>query len=415
MRMKIAVPTLLLTLVLVAASTISPILGGLNDETAGMTTVSTVSSTGVITTSVTPGICGPIDLTIALDDTGSMGGAISNIITELPTIISTATTASGGDLRAGYMTFKDDVTVHNNLTTNISAVTDSINATTASGGAGGPEASDEAKNTSVNNLPAGTRPDAAGNNGTQTGNYTTPYRANATKIVVLITDAPPGGFNDSQDAADNISLNTTHPLAALAKGIKVSDVFVPTGGDYAGQAALLAQDANVTGGAFITTAANGSGTGAAITSIIAACGGVTPPPKVEGRMTGGGSVFNVSMRVTHGFTLSSNISDKSNNLQVNWGKGNKFHLENLTSAILSDNPAIMPNPPNASFDTYEGNGTGRYNGMPGSAHWIFTDAGEPGKSDTALIHIWSNPTMSGAPVLSVSGNLTNGNHQAHKE
>ncbi|MFA4935567.1 MAG: SdrD B-like domain-containing protein [Candidatus Methanoperedens sp.] len=275
MRVKTTVPTLLLTLVLVAASTISPIMGGYNDVTVG--TESTVSSAGIITPSVTPGICGPIDLTIALDDTGSMGGAIANIKAELPTIISTATIASGGDLMVGYMTFKDLVHVRNNLTTNISAVMDSINATFAGGGAGGPESSDEAKNTSVNNLPAGTRPDAAGNLGTQIGNYTTPYRATATKIVVLITDAPPGGFNDIQDSADNIALNTTHPLAALAKGIKVSDVFVPTGGDYGGQAALLEKDANTTGGAFITTAANGSGTGAAITSVIEACGGAAPP------------------------------------------------------------------------------------------------------------------------------------------
>ncbi|SNQ62013.1 vWA domain-containing protein [Candidatus Methanoperedens nitratireducens] len=409
-RMKTTVPALLLTLILVAASTITPILGGPNDGT--VTGATTVSSTGVITTTVTPGICGPIDLTIALDDTGSMGGAISNIKAELPTIISTATTASGGDLMVGYMTFKDDVTVHNNLTTNISAVMDSINATFAGGGAGAPEASDEAKNTSVNNLPDGTRPDAAGNIGTQTGNYTTPYRASATKMVVLITDAPPGGFNDIQDAADNISLNTTHPLAALAKGIKVSDVFVPTSGDYAGQAALLAEDANVTGGAFITTAANGSGTGAAITSIIAACGGVTPP-KVEGRMTGGGSVFNASMRVTHGFMLSSNISDESNNLQVNWDKGNKFHLENLTSATLSDDPAIVPNPPAAGFDTYVGNGTGRYNGVSGATiEFTFTDAGEPGSNDTAKIII---KDASDNIVLSVSGNLENGNQQAHNE
>ncbi|MBI4344161.1 MAG: VWA domain-containing protein [Euryarchaeota archaeon] len=385
-------------------------MGSQNDVAVGTTSTS-IPSVGPVA-SVTPGICGPIDLTIALDDTGSMGGAIGSIKAELPTIISTATTASGGDLKVGYITFKDDVTVHNELTTNISAVLASINATFASGGAGGPEASDEAKNTAVNNLPAGTRADSAGFNGTQTGNYTTPYRANATKIVVLITDAPPGGFNDFQDLADNIALNTTHALTALNKSIKVSDVFVPTGGDYAGQAALLASDANISGGAFITTAANGSGTGEAITSIIAACGGVVTP-SLEGRMTGGGSVFNGSMRVTHGFELNCTVSSPSNNLQVNWGKGNRFHLESLTTATCSNDPAIVPNPPNATFDTYVGNGTGRYNGMPGAtAHWVFTDAGEPGTSDSATIHVW-DPL--GGLVLSVSGNLSGGNHQAHNQ
>lgn len=138
-----------------------------------------------------------------------------------------------------------------------------------------------------------------------------------------------------------------------------------------------------------------------------------PPPKVEGNMTGGGSIFSSSMRVTHGFELKCNASKVPNNLQINWGKGNKFHLEDLTTASCTDDPAIMPKPPMAGFDTYEGNGTGRYNGMPGAtAHWIFTDAGEPGTSDTALIHVWDS---SGVLVLSVSGNLQNGNHQAHEE
>ncbi len=100
-------------------------------------------------------------------------------------------------------------------------------------------------------------------------------------------------------------------------------------------------------------------------------------------------------------------------MEVNWGKGNKFHLDNLTTASCSDNPAIEPNPPNASFDTYSGTGTGRYNGASGAtAEWTFTDAGEPGNNDTAKIIIKDS---NGNIVLSVSGNLTRGNHQAHNE
>ncbi|MBA7551552.1 hypothetical protein ES705_44096 [subsurface metagenome] len=208
-----------------------------------------------------------------------MGGAISNITAELPNIITTANTASGGDLRMGYITFNDSVTVRNDLTTNISAVRDSINATGASGGAGAPEASDEAKNTAVNNLPGGSRADAAGNFGMQYRNFTTPYRAGAVKIVVLITDAPPGGFNDIQDPADNAAMHT-HAVTAKSKGILMSDIFVPTGGDYAGQAAILKDDADTTGGVFITVAADGSGTGDAINEIVARCGGAPPAAPV---------------------------------------------------------------------------------------------------------------------------------------
>ncbi|MDI6885189.1 MAG: VWA domain-containing protein [archaeon] len=246
----------------------------------GASVTSSIHTTTVAPLAVEWGQCGPIDLVIVLDDTGSMGGAINSIKAELPNIIATANNASGGDLRMGYITFEDDVTVHNNLTTNISAVMDSINATTADAGAGGPEASDEAKNTAVNNLPAGTRNDAAGNSGTQTGDFTTPYRAEAVKIVVLITDAPPGGFNDVQDPADNVSMHT-HAVMAKSKDILMSDVFVPTGGDYAGQAAILEDDANTTGGVFITTAADGSGTGAAINDIIAWCGEAPPTLAIQ--------------------------------------------------------------------------------------------------------------------------------------
>jgi hypothetical protein len=126
-------------------------------------------------------------------------------------------------------------------------------------------------------------------------------------------------------------------------------------------------------------------------------------------MTGGGSVFTpTGTRVTHGFELHCTPTDGPNNLQVNWDKGNHFHLEVLSSASCSDDPSISPTPPPAGFDTYRGKGTGRCNGLPASAEWTFTDAGEPGKNDTAKIQI------TGGCTLEVSGKLRSGNHQAHK-
>lgn len=131
----------------------------------------------------------------------------------------------------------------------------------------------------------------------------------------------------------------------------------------------------------------------------------------EGRMTGGGSVFAGSLRVTHGFTLRCDGGDNPQRLEVNWGKGNKFHLTSLTGVLCSDDPALIPNQPKAGFDTYEGTGVGKYNGAAGAtASWKFTDAGEPGTSDTAQITIWD---ANGNQVLTVSGPLEKGNHQAH--
>jgi hypothetical protein len=159
----------------------------------------------------------------------------------------------------------------------------------------------------------------------------------------------------------------------------------------------------------IATATGTDQFGANVTATANATVKVIPTPAV-GRMTGGGSVFNGTLRVTHGFELHCDASKPPNNLEVNW-EGNRFHLENLTSATCIDDPAIRPNPPVAPFDTYIGAGIGNYNGVPGAtAKWIFTDAGEPGTKDHANIQIFD---ANGNLVLSVSNFLDKGNQQAH--
>lgn len=134
--------------------------------------------------------------------------------------------------------------------------------------------------------------------------------------------------------------------------------------------------------------------------------------KKEGRMTGGGSVFRSDgQRVTHGFQLRCRYTDPRQNLEINWG-GNRFHLEELTFASCVDDPNIDPRPPSAPFDTYRGEGEGRYNGESGAtARWEFTDAGEPGTRDRATIVIHD---ADGNLVLEVSNVLNRGNHQAHR-
>ena len=119
------------------------------------------------------------------------------------------------------------------------------------------------------------------------------------------------------------------------------------------------------------------------------------------------------IRITHGFELHCDASVGPNNLEINWGKKpeNNFHLEHLDTAVCTDDPAIVPTPPQAPFDTYVGTGTGRLNGVSGfKASWTFTDAGEPGTKDTATIVI---KNASNYVVLSVSGFITKGNQQAH--
>jgi hypothetical protein len=137
------------------------------------------------------------------------------------------------------------------------------------------------------------------------------------------------------------------------------------------------------------------------------------PSHTDGRMTGGGSIFTADdTRVTHGFELHCDTTIGPNNLEVNWDK-NRFHLELVTAMTCYDDPALNPLPRPAPFDTMIGQGLGRFNGVSGyHISFKFTDNGEPGMTDLATIEI-RDPL--GNLVLFVSGNLHNGNQQAHPE
>src|SRR5438445_11297494 len=66
----------------------------------------------------------------------------------------------------------------------------------------------------------------------------------------------------------------------------------------------------------------------------------------NGFMTGGGSVFTSDgTRVTHGFELHCDANKAPNNLEINWGPGNRFHLENLVSADCYYDPSMNPSAP----------------------------------------------------------------------
>lgn len=127
------------------------------------------------------------------------------------------------------------------------------------------------------------------------------------------------------------------------------------------------------------------------------------------RITGGGTVDASTVHI--GVALNSDVTQVPNQLNVNWGKGNHFHLDTLTVAVCTDDPSITPNPPTCDFDTYQGWGIGTYNRVEGcQAHWIFTDAGEPGRNDWAWIKVTA---PDGNVVLEQSGFLSFGNLQFH--
>ena len=213
--------------------------------------------------------CGPMDVVFIIDDTGSMGGALTNVKADVGDLIGQIDAASGNDFQLGLISFKDAVAVHQDLAEgNEAAVAADVLGLSASGGGGSAEASDEALNTAVNGLDEADRPP-----GRQDGDFDGTWRAGAVKIAILITDAPPGGFDDIYTVGvDDVNAHD-RALEALAAGIQISAVFVPTGGDYSGQAAIMEDYATTTGGLFMTTAANGTGTADAIAAVIEDCGG----------------------------------------------------------------------------------------------------------------------------------------------
>jgi hypothetical protein len=147
-------------------------------------------------------------------------------------------------------------------------------------------------------------------------------------------------------------------------------------------------------------------------------GGVTLPKKA--RMTGGASLLAVVPVGAEPQISGITYCDKSvrpNRLEVNWkdaaGKEQRFHLTEMTSASCSDDPTITPNPPDADFDTHDGQGTGRYNGAAGAtATWRRQDAGEKGAGfDRGRIEI---KDAGGNVVLDAAGITLDGNWQAHQ-
>lgn len=155
----------------------------------------------------------------------------------------------------------------------------------------------------------------------------------------------------------------------------------------------------------------------------------------DGFMTGEGNMFvkddtNVAstailsslpfQRVTYRFKLHCDKTKGSNILEVNFGNGNRFHLEELESAKCYFDPTSDTYPPKAGFNTYEGSGTGMWIGHDQSDIPDDTDNTvlwgatlrldvEPGKKDIASIVI---KDKNGITLLEMSGE---GHHQVHKD
>ena len=221
--------------------------------------------------------CGPMDVAFVIDTTSSMGQAIDNVKLAIPLITaqiaaaSTSPATPTGDFRLALVGFDDLVTVVQPFTANRAALEAAVLTLQAVGGINEPEASDEALNTVINGLP-----ERLG----QSGNFSPPFRAGALKIIVLVTDARPGGFDDLFEVGvDDVAANLRAQQAASA-GIKIGAVYTPLeDGPFHEQIVPIMQNyATRSNGVFTQTQFNGLGTANAIGEIIARCGGGAPPP-----------------------------------------------------------------------------------------------------------------------------------------
>ncbi len=213
--------------------------------------------------------CKCADIVLVIDSTLSMTNAIANVDAGMVTnIIPAAQAASPGPgaLRMGVVTFKDNVTVNQPLTTNTGAVAAAVSAITASGGAGAPEASDEALKYVVNGASSCSVAEPKGALGA--------FRPECFKIAVIVTDAPPGGCDSvyADNVDDTNALNVAN--SAFSKNIFLSSILVTgatvTSGNHPGgvQTAVMGKYASVTGGQFGSVPPSGAGTSTNIQQFI---------------------------------------------------------------------------------------------------------------------------------------------------
>ncbi|MCR9219131.1 MAG: VWA domain-containing protein [Alphaproteobacteria bacterium] len=221
--------------------------------------------------------CGTVDLVFAIDKTYSIGRAIGEAKREVRRLLDLVDLVSRGRYRLGLITFRDDIDVDLDLTPEGEAEAAdhafrrALFQLRAEGGEGGPEASDEALRTAVEGLPGGgARP--------QRGDFSGDWRAHS-RILVLITDNLPGGFDDHYREGEDDANAREVAGRALARGVRISAIYIPTDGNRPApdprRAEVMRAYALLTGGLFIQVQRSGAGAAEAIAQIIEACGAKT--------------------------------------------------------------------------------------------------------------------------------------------
>ncbi|WP_420547348.1 VWA domain-containing protein [Curvivirga sp.] len=215
--------------------------------------------------------CEKTDIVFAIDTTYSLSSTIYDIKVELEDILDRLDYLSDGKLRLGLITFKDEIYIQEdlndfpNLRQKKESIFEKIYEIRAEGGGGGPEASDETLNTILNSLPAQNR--------SQDSDFTGKFEAD-TKIIILITDNLPGGFDDQFKQGIDDKNAASHALLAAEQGVLISAIYTPTSYFSNDEITenIMRDYALITGGLYIKISSSGQGAAQAIMDIINACG-----------------------------------------------------------------------------------------------------------------------------------------------
>jgi hypothetical protein len=279
--------------------------------------------------------CGCMDVALVIDDTGSMGGAISNVQAQLKQIINIAEFVSGGDLHMGLATFpSDNVVINVPLTTDLAAVEAAVQGLVAAGGAGVAESSDEVLQYVITGAADPTCIVSNALTGSVVSNGVPSVfgtlRTNCVKIAVLVTDAPPGECAD----AFTLGVSDVHAhsvaLAAANAGVRIAAIYVPDSGEDPEIKAIMEDYATTSGGTFNETAANADGTGDGISAIVAECGTIGSPPN---------ATRNSRFWFTHAFESGSNCVSLLDAILIN---GSLVDLGFLTLPTASHTADVVP-------------------------------------------------------------------------
>lgn len=266
-------------------------------------------------------LCGPLDLVIAIDVSGSMGEELSIVSDEAEDILLHAAQVSGADLRASLVTFREFIEVQSPLSNDLEAVAAAFTDLFADGGANPGEASDEALREIV----------TQDGGCVQGAGFTVDFREHASKVVILITDELNSACNQIYDPA----YAHQRALDAAAAGIHISSVYIENGLDRPGISSVLRDYATTSGGLYVVSE-DGHDIAIQLNRIIEDCGqlglaivddSVETVVCAEGEAIPSQAEFSV---------LVSNLSDQltlSGVVIVGTGSGTGG-----TGVVISDNP-----------------------------------------------------------------------------